>query len=270
MSELALLKSEILRLTRKYSDLAHRSNRPAEERVNDLNATKTFIPYAGRIFTADEVEAAVSSTLDFWLTLGPEGAEFERDFAAYLGVKHTVLVNSGSSANLVALSALTTHRLPIDRRIMPGDEIITVAAGFPTTVAPIIQIGAVAVFVDNDPITGNIDVDQLNLAYQKGKTKAVMIAHALGNPFDIGEVLRFCRDRQLWLIEDNCDSLGSTYTMRESEAATLGLKHLIAHANSGNHPTIRFETTADGIRLLTAPTGYPRGEPHGSRSGVRV
>jgi CDP-4-dehydro-6-deoxyglucose reductase, E1 len=251
----AELKAQILRLTREYSDLVHQANRPAESRKDIFEPGVTSIPYAGRVFTADEVEAAVGSTLDFWLTLGPEGEAFEQELAHYLGVRHTLLVNSGSSANLVALSALTTHKLPKERRILPGDEVITVAAGFPTTVAPIIQNGAVAVFVDNEPSTGNIRVDQLELAYREGKTKAVMIAHALGNPFDISSVLAFCRRHNLWLIEDNCDALGSTYTMPELEARSLGLDHLLSHAASGTHPTIRFEISSKGERLLTAPTG---------------
>jgi CDP-6-deoxy-D-xylo-4-hexulose-3-dehydrase len=192
------------------------------------------VPYAGRVFTEDEVEAAVGSTLDFWLTLGPEGEAFEKELAAFLGVKYSLLVNSGSSANLVALSALTTHKLPAHKRIHPGDEVITVAAGFPTTVAPILQNGAVPVFIDNDPATGNIRADQLELAFRAGKTKAVMIAHALGNPFDVAAVLEFCRRHDLWLIEDNCDALGCTYSMPLERAKKLGLDHLIklAEANA--------------------------------------
>jgi CDP-6-deoxy-D-xylo-4-hexulose-3-dehydrase len=183
---------------------------------------ESVIPYAGRVFTEDEVEAAVSSTLDFWLTLGPEGAAFEHDLAAFLGVKHCLLVNSGSSANLIALAALTTHKLPAHKRVRPGDEIVTVAAGFPTTVAPIIQLGAIPVFVDNDPHTGNVRVDQLEEAFCEGKTKAVMIAHTLGNPFDIAAVLEFCQRHELWLIEDNCDALGCTYSMPIDRAKKLG------------------------------------------------
>jgi CDP-6-deoxy-D-xylo-4-hexulose-3-dehydrase len=251
----AELKAEILRLTREYSGLMHRANRPSELQNLPFEPGKTLIPYAGRVFTADEVEAAVGSTLDFWLTLGPEGEAFERELAQFLGVSHSLLVNSGSSANLVALSALTTHKLPKERRILPGDEVITVAAGFPTTVTPIIQNGAVPVFIDNDPVTGNLRVDQLELAYCAGKTKAVMMAHALGNPFDLGAVLAFCRKHDLWLIEDNCDALGSTYTMPETEARALGLDHLLKHAATGTHPMIRFETSSTGERLLTAPTG---------------
>jgi CDP-6-deoxy-D-xylo-4-hexulose-3-dehydrase len=124
-----------------------------------------------------------------------------------------VLVNSGSSANLVAFATLTSPKIPADRRLEPGDEVITCAAGFPTTVAPIMQHGCVPVFIDNDPVNGNARVEQLDDAYKPGKTKAVMMAHALGNPFDLRSVLDFCRRHDLWLIEDNCDSLGSTYTM---------------------------------------------------------
>ncbi|MDI1319319.1 MAG: lipopolysaccharide biosynthesis protein RfbH [bacterium] len=218
----AELKAEILRLTRAYSELMHRANRPGADAAVPFEPGQTTVPYAGRVFNADEVEAAVGSTLDFWLTLGPEGAAFEAELAALLGVKHSLLVNSGSSANLVALSALTTHKLPAHKRIQPGDEVITVAAGFPTTVAPILQCGAVPVFIDNDPATGNVRVAQLAAAFSAGKTKAVMIAHALGNPFDLGTVLEFCRKHDLWLIEDNCDALGCTYSLPVARAKALG------------------------------------------------
>lgn len=218
----AELKAEILRLTREYSSLVHQANRPGEEQAVSFKPGTTTVPYAGRVFTEDEVEAAVGSTLDFWLTLGPEGEAFERELAALLGVKHSLLVNSGSSANLVAFSALTSHKLPASKRIMPGDEVITAAAGFPTTVTPIVQYGAVPVFIDNDPATGNILAERLEEAYSPGKTKAVMIAHALGNPFDIGTVLGFCRRHDLWLIEDNCDALGCTYSMPLARAKELG------------------------------------------------
>ena len=229
------LKSEILRLTREYSARAHAAQRPGVDPDRTAFVPgETVVPYAGRVFTEDEVEAAVGSTLDFWLTLGPEGEAFEKELAAFLGVKYSLLVNSGSSANLVALSALTTHKLPEHKRIKPGDEVITVAAGFPTTVAPILQNGAVPVFIDNDPATGNIRADQLESAFSSGKTKAVMIAHALGNPFDVASVLEFCRRHDLWLIEDNCDALGCTYSMPLERAKKLGLDHLIklAEANA--------------------------------------
>lgn len=211
---LADLRSEILRLTRDYSRLAHQQNRPADDDLKPRFVPgETVVPYAGRVFTEDEVEAAVSSTLDFWLTLGAEGEKFENGLAEFLGVRRSLVVNSGSSANLLAMSALTSHKLPAERRIMPGDEIITVAAGFPTTVSPIIQVGATAVFIDADPITGNARCEMLQDAYVPGKTKAVMMAHALGNPFDLATTVQFCRDHDLWLIEDNCDALGCSYTL---------------------------------------------------------
>lgn len=217
------LKAEILRLTREYSRQAHAAQRPGNDDArSSFIPGEMVVPYAGRVFTEDEVEAAVGSTLDFWLTLGPEGEAFEKELAAFLGVKYSLLVNSGSSANLIALSALTTHKLPTHKRIMPGDEVITVAAGFPTTVSPILQNGAVPVFIDNDPATGNIRVEQLESAFSPGKTKAVMIAHALGNPFDVTAVLEFCRRHDLWLIEDNCDALGCTYSMPIEKAKALG------------------------------------------------
>jgi CDP-6-deoxy-D-xylo-4-hexulose-3-dehydrase len=217
------LKAEILRLTREYSRLTHQAHRPAADPARAAFLPgQTTMAYAGRVFNEDEVEAAVGATLDFWLTLGPEGEAFERELAALLGVKYSLLVNSGSSANLVALSALTTHKLPAHQRIQRGDEIITVAAGFPTTVAPILQLGAVPVFIDNDPLTGNLRPAQLESAYIAGKTKAVMIAHALGNPFDLGAVLTFCQQHDLWLIEDNCDALGCTYAMPIAQAKSLG------------------------------------------------
>lgn len=216
------LKAEILRLTREYSTLMHSAQRPGYDPAHTPWSPGQTIPYAGRVFNQDEVEAAVGATLDFWLTLGPEGEAFERELAALLGVKHSLLVNSGSSANLVAFSALTTHKLPSHKRILPGDEVITAAAGFPTTVTPIVQYGAVPVFVDNNPATGNILPSRLEEAFSSGKTKAVMIAHALGNPFDLAGVLEFCRKHDLWLIEDNCDALGCTYSMPIARARALG------------------------------------------------
>ncbi len=207
---------------RAFSRRFHAAQKPAELASEPFVPGKTTVPYAGRVFTEDEVEAAVGATLDFWLTLGPEGEAFEKELASLLGVKYSLLVNSGSSANLVALSALTTHKLPAHKRIQPGDEVITCAAGFPTTVAPILQNGAVPVFVDNSPVTANALVEQFEQAYVPGKTKAVMLAHALGNPFDLASVLEFCRRNDLWLIEDNCDALGCTYSMPVERARALG------------------------------------------------
>ena len=182
MPDPAALRQEILRLTREYSRQVHASFRPAFDPDRRPWQPGSSIAYAGRVFTEDEVEAAVSSTLDFWLTLGKEGDALQQELALFLGVRHSLLVNSGSSANLIAISALTSHKLPEAKRIKPGDEVITVAAGFPTTVAPIVQVGAVPVFIDADPVTGNARCDALEVAYNPVKTKAVMMAHALGNP----------------------------------------------------------------------------------------
>ena len=167
------------------------------------------ITYAARVFDEKEMCALVDAALDFWLTTGRYAAQFEQEFAKWLGVKYASLVNSGSSANLIAFSALTAPELG-DRQILPGDEVISVAAGFPTTINPIIQYGAIPVFVDVTIPQYNIDVTKLETARSK-KTKAVMIAHTLGNPFDIKAVKDFCETYGLWLIEDNCDALGSTY-----------------------------------------------------------
>ena len=208
------IREQISTLVREYSRLQHRGNRPAGDPLrSEFVPGQTPIPYAGRVFTEDEVEAAVGSVLDFWLTLGARGEKFERSLAEFLGVRNSLLVNSGSSANLLAMSALTSPKLPKDRRVMPGDEVITVAAGFPTTVAPILQCGATAVFIDADPVTGNGKCERLEDAYRPGKTKAVMMAHALGNPFDLKATLEFCNEHGLWLIEDNCDALGCRYTI---------------------------------------------------------
>jgi len=180
------------------------------------NVTSNFkpgdrIPYAARIYDSQEMCALVESALEFWLTSGRHTAEFEEKFANYLGVKYCALVNSGSSANLLAFMTLTSPLLK-ERAIRRGDEVITVAAGFPTTVSPIIQYGAIPVFVDVTIPQYNIDVKQLENALSN-KTKAVMIAHTLGNPFDLIAVKSFCDKHGLWLIEDNCDALGSTFTI---------------------------------------------------------
>ncbi len=258
-----ILKKRICADSRLFSRLAHVANRPGDDPLRGEHQPGQTIPYAGRVFTEDEVEAAVSATLDFWLTLGSEGEAFEKELAAYLGARHSLLVNSGSSANLVAISALTTHKLPEHKRIRPGDEVITVAAGFPTTVAPILQVGAVPVFIDALPTTGNADCSMLEAAYASGKTKAVMMAHALGNPFDLGAVLEFCHKYDLWLIEDNCDALGCTYSMPLERARRAGLDHLIKIAEKGEHPLIRIESANHAppgatqlvAPRLTAPTG---------------
>jgi CDP-6-deoxy-D-xylo-4-hexulose-3-dehydrase len=165
------------------------------------------IPYAGRVYDEREVVALVEAALDFWLTAGERAAEFEAGLAAFMGTRHCSLVNSGSSANLVAFAALTSPRLG-ERRLRPGDEVITVAAGFPTTVTPIVQYGAVPVFVDITLPGYNVDCSALEEALSP-RTRAVMLAHTLGNPFDVQAVVSFCQRHGLWLIEDNCDALGS-------------------------------------------------------------
>ena len=237
------LKYEILRLTREYSRQVHGSFRPAGDPDRKKWHVGQSIPYAGRVFTEDEVEAAVSCMLDFWLTLGKEGDALQNGLASFLGVHHSLLVNSGSSANLVAISALTSSKLPDTRRIKPGDEVITVAAGFPTTVSPIVQVGAVPVFIDADPITGNAKCDQLEEAYSLGKTKAVMMAHALGNPFDLATTIAFCKKHDLWLVEDNCDALGCSYSMPRSLAESLGFYDNSPGLDEGPERVVRWTGT---------------------------
>jgi len=182
------------------------------------------IAYGGRVFDGEEVAALIDASLDFWLTTGRYADRFEKHFAEFLGVRHSSLVNSGSSANLLAFMALTSPKLG-ERRIRPGDEVITVAAGFPTTVAPVIQYGAVPVFVDISLPTYNVEVTQLEAALSP-RTRAVMLAHTLGNPFDLAAVREFCDRHELWLIEDNCDALGSRYRYRGQWRYTGTIGHL--------------------------------------------
>ena len=170
------------------------------------------ISYASRVYDEKEMQSLTDATLDFWLTTGRFSSQFERDFAKWIGVKHAHLVNSGSSANLIAFTVLTAPELG-ERQIKRGDEVITVACGFPTTINPILQYGAVPVFVDVTVPQYNIDVTKLEAAYNPGKTKAVMVAHTLGNPFNLKAVKAFCEENNLWLVEDNCDALGSQYTI---------------------------------------------------------
>lgn len=198
------LKQEILEKTKEYYRLVHEPVQHAK-----FEPGKSRVNYAGRVFDEHEMVNLVDSSLDFWLTYGIYSKKFEKEFAKMLGVKWAFLVNSGSSANLLAFFALTSPLLK-ERRIKKGDEVITVAAGFPTTVAPIVQYGAVPVFVDMELEYFNIDHTKLELALSP-KTKAVMVAHTLGNPFNIKAVKEFCDKHDLWLIEDNCDALGSLY-----------------------------------------------------------
>lgn len=197
------LHDKILALVKEYCDKYH--NQPSDFHEGDR------ITYASRVYDHEEMCNLVDSALEFWLTSGRYVKEFEAGLSKYLGVKYTAVVNSGSSANLLAFMTLTSPLLK-ERRIRPGDEVITVAAGFPTTVSPIINYGAVPVFVDVTIPQYNIDTAQLEEALSE-KTKAVMIAHTLGNPFDLQAVKDFCQKHNLWLIEDNCDALGSTYEL---------------------------------------------------------
>jgi CDP-4-dehydro-6-deoxyglucose reductase, E1 len=199
------VKQDILSKAKEYFHLAHGQDKP-------FTPGESKIGYAGRVFDEHEILNLIEASLECWLTYGRFSKEFEKKLSDFLGVRFCSLVNSGSSANLLAFMTLTSDQLG-ERKISRGDEVITVAAGFPTTIAPIVQYGAVPVFVDVNPRTMNIDVEQLELA-RGPKTKALMLAHTLGNPFDVDAVKKFCRQHGLWLIEDNCDALGSQYRGR--------------------------------------------------------
>lgn len=204
------LRRQILSLVSEYHDAAFAPKA--------FVAGQTPIPPAGRVWDASDVQSLVDSGLDFWLTTGRFADDFERRFADYFGLKYATLVNSGSSANLLALTALTSPLLGNDR-LMPGDEVITAAAGFPTTVNPILQNNLVPVFVDVDIPTYNVDPAELEAALSP-KTRAVMLAHTLGNPFNLDAVRAFCDKHDLWLVEDCCDALGATY--RGEKVGTFG------------------------------------------------
>ena len=198
-------REEIKGLVAEYYD---QFKKPEQEKAFEEGDR---IAYASRVYDEKEMLSLTDATLDFWLTTGRFSDEFEKNFAEWIGVRFANLVNSGSSANLIAFMTLTSPLLG-DRQVKPGDEVITVAAGFPTTVAPILQYGAVPVFVDVKLPEYNIDPELLEAALSD-KTKAVMMAHTLGNPFDIKTVKEFCDKNNLWLIEDNCDALGTKYTI---------------------------------------------------------
>ncbi|OGC92564.1 MAG: lipopolysaccharide biosynthesis protein RfbH [candidate division Zixibacteria bacterium RBG_16_53_22] len=200
----AITKRRILDLVRRYYAISF----PADKFIPG----RSRIPYGGRVFDEKEMVNLVDSALEFWLTAGRYAEEFEERMAAYLGVRHCLLTNSGSSANLLAVAALTSPKLGSDR-LRKGDEVITVAAAFPTTVAPLIQHGLVPVFVDVTLPTYNVDTEMLEEARSR-KTRAVILAHTIGNPFNVDRVKRFCDRQGLWLIEDNCDALGSKYKGR--------------------------------------------------------
>lgn len=191
------------------ADYYYEFKEPLESKENFKPGDR--VSYASRVYDEKEMQSLTDAMLDFWLTTGRFSNEFEKNFAEWLGIKYVHLVNSGSSANLLAFSVLTAPELG-ERQIRRGDEVITVACGFPTTITPILQYGAVPVFVDVTIPQYNIDVKQLEQALSE-KTKAIMIAHTLGNPFDLKKVKEFCDDHNLWLVEDNCDALGSKYTI---------------------------------------------------------
>lgn len=204
VKDVASLRRQILELSERYAELAHAPRQ--------FVAGESAIPPAGKVLGGAEMRHLVDAALDFWLTAGRHNAQFERQLAKRVGVRRALTVNSGSSANLLALSALTSHELG-GRALKSGDEVITCAAGFPTTVNPILQNGLVPVFLDVEIGTYNIDVSRLEEALSP-RTRAVMVAHALGNPFDLSAVVAFCRRHDLNLIEDCCDALGSTYDGR--------------------------------------------------------
>jgi CDP-6-deoxy-D-xylo-4-hexulose-3-dehydrase len=217
-------------------------------RLRAEEATEPFVPgkspvrYAGRVYGEEEMANLAEASAEFWLTAGRWHRRLEAELAEWYGVKHARLVNSGSSANLLAVAALTSHQLG-DRRLCPGDEVITVAAGFPTTVAPLIQHGLVPVFVDVKVATGNADVSLLEGA-RSPRTRAVMMAHTLGNPFDLGAVKAFCDRHHLWLVEDNCDAAGSTFQGKKT--GTFG------HLSTLSFYPPHHMTTGEGGAVLTS------------------
>jgi len=234
------LRERILELVDEYHD--------AQFGTNGFSPGETLVPVSGRVFDSDDILHLVDASLDFWLTTGRYAKRFELELAKAVGVRHALLCNSGSSANLLALSALTSPKLG-DRRLVPGDEVVTVAAGFPTTLNPIILNGLVPVFVDVTLPTYNVDVAALEAAIGP-RTRAIFIAHTLGNPFDVDAVTTVAKKHDLWLIEDNCDALGSTYKGRATgtfgELATLSFypAHHITMGEGGavltNRPTLKL------------------------------
>lgn len=239
------LKRQILDLTRQYHALTSAEAAPfvaGESRVN----------YGGRWYDAEEMVNLVDASLDFWLTAGPWARRFETGLARWLGVRHCALCNSGSSANLLAFMALCQPELG-ERAVRPGDEVITVAAGFPTTVAPIVQAGAVPVFVDMRLGDCNIDPAQLEAALSQ-RTKAVVVAHSLGNPFDLPAVMAFCEAHGLWLMEDNCDALGSEvlYNKEWRKTGTVG------HIGTSSFYPPHHMTMGEGGAVYTNDDGLDR------------
>ena len=235
MDKAAALRNEILEKVKEFYLLAH--DKTGEEFVPG----KTRVNYAGRVFDAQELVSLVDSSLDFWLTAGRYAEEFSGKLEDFYDVSDVILTNSGSSSNLLAVAALTSENLG-DKRLLPGDEVIAVAAGFPSTVSPIIQNRLVPVFVDVEIGTYNIDVSKLDAA-RSPKTKAVFIAHTLGNPFNLDAVCAFTKKHNLWLIEDNCDALGSRY--RGKLTGTFG------HIATGSFYPAHHITTGEGGCVIT-------------------
>ncbi len=204
MSKSSELRTQILSLVQEFYEETYATE--------EFIAGETAVPVSGRMFDDDEMVHLVDASLDFWLTTGRFAAQFEQEFAKYMGMRHALLCNSGSSANLLALSALTSPKLG-NRRLMPGDEVITVAAGFPTTVNPIVQNQLTPVFLDVEIGTYDVKIEHLEAAITP-KTKAIMMAHTLGNPFDLDTITAVCNQHNLWLIEDNCDAVGAKFNGR--------------------------------------------------------
>jgi CDP-6-deoxy-D-xylo-4-hexulose-3-dehydrase len=255
--KLAEIRRDIALRVQEYADLVYQPQ--------PFVPGQTAVPVSGKVLGVRELQLMVEASLDGWLTTGRFNAEFEQRLAQYLGVKHVLTVNSGSSANLVAFSALTSPRLG-PRAIQPGDEVIGVAAGFPTTVNPILQFGAVPVFVDVDLATHNIDTNLIEAAITP-KTKAIMLAHSLGNPFNLEVVTALCQKYHLWLVEDCCDALGATYKGQKvgtfGDIATLSFypAHHITMGEGGavftNHPELKLiaESFRDWGRDCYCPPG---------------
>jgi CDP-6-deoxy-D-xylo-4-hexulose-3-dehydrase len=236
------LRKQILELVSEFVS--------AEEREKkEFTPGRSPVRYAGRVYDEAEVTNLVSASLDFWLTDGRYSAQLEKAITKYLGVGFCRLVNSGSSANLVAFSTLTSPKLG-SKRVRRGDEVIALAAGFPTTVAPLIQYGAVPVFVDVNRSTANIDVTLLEEALSD-RTRAVMIAHTLGNPFDLDAVLAFCRKHDLWLVEDNCDALGSRYTSHLGDEPETRFTGTFGHLATSSFYPPHHMTTGEGGAVYT-------------------
>lgn len=233
MSDFKTLRKEIIAKTIEYHQVRFGKTEfiPGKSKVN----------YAGRVFNEQEIVNAVEASLDFWLTEGRFSEEFAEKIAEFLGIEHVLLTNSGSSANLLAFSALTSEKLG-DRRLKPGDEVISVAAGFPATVTPIIQYGLVPVFVDVELPTYNIDIEMMRKAISP-KTRCIFIAHTLGNPFNIDAVMELANEHQLWVIEDNCDAFGSAY--KGKKTGTYG------HLSTISFYPAHHITTGEGGAICT-------------------